>query len=117
MASFGEMLCELRKDKHLTQKELGDLLSLSTGTISNYETGRHFPDLDGLKDIASFFSVSVDYLIGAAPESITTNEMNRYIAEDMTVGKLISIISSLSPHNQKLVCEVVRLAQAGDKNS
>lgn len=38
---MGEILAELRKDKNLKQKDLAELLNLSIGTISNYETGSH----------------------------------------------------------------------------
>lgn len=39
MAVFGELMAELRQVRGLTQKELGKILSVSTGTISNYENG------------------------------------------------------------------------------
>ena len=48
VATFGELLAELRQDKGLTQKQLGRVLSVSTGTISNYENGVHYPDLEKL---------------------------------------------------------------------
>lgn len=39
MAHLGELIAELRLDKGLTQKELGNILCVSSGTISNYENG------------------------------------------------------------------------------
>lgn len=39
MAHLGELIAELRQDRGLTQKELGDILCVSSGTISNYENG------------------------------------------------------------------------------
>lgn len=39
MAQFGEILAELRKDHNMSQKELAKIIYVSTGTISNYETG------------------------------------------------------------------------------
>lgn len=36
-AHLGELIAELRQDKGLTQKELGDILCVSSGTISNYK--------------------------------------------------------------------------------
>lgn len=64
MAEFGELLAELRQDRGLTQKQLGKLLSVSTGTISNYENGVHYPDLEKLVTLADYFQVSTDYLLG-----------------------------------------------------
>ena len=45
MAQLGDILAELRQERGLTQKELGQVLCVSTGTISNYENGVHLPDL------------------------------------------------------------------------
>ncbi len=41
---IGERLNELRKDKGMTQQELGELLSVSKYTISSYENDKTSPD-------------------------------------------------------------------------
>ena len=41
MAHLGELLAELRQDRGLTQDQLAEIISVSPGTISNYEDGRH----------------------------------------------------------------------------
>ena len=46
MAQFGDLLAELRQDRGLTQSELGKVISVTSGTISNYEHGFHLPDLE-----------------------------------------------------------------------
>lgn len=48
MAQFGDLLAELRQDRGLTQSELGKVISVTSGTISNYEHGFHLPDLENL---------------------------------------------------------------------
>ena len=48
MAQFGDLLAELRQDRGLTQSELGKVISVTSGTISNYEHGFHLPDLEKL---------------------------------------------------------------------
>lgn len=45
MAQFGDMLSELRKDKNLTQRQLGDIIFVTNGTISNYEKNNYLPDV------------------------------------------------------------------------
>ena len=57
-------LKELRQDKNITQGKLAEKLGLSRSTIAMYEIGGSEPDLETLKNIASFFNVSVDYLMG-----------------------------------------------------
>ena len=67
--NFGDRLRKLRKEKKLSQKELGDLLNISDRVISYYENNNRFPsDEKTLKAIADFFDVSVDYLLGRVEE-------------------------------------------------
>lgn len=61
---FKNVLRNLREEKLLTQGELADALNLSQKTISNYEVGTRDPDNDTLIKMATFFDVSVDYLLG-----------------------------------------------------
>ncbi|MCR4850854.1 MAG: helix-turn-helix domain-containing protein [Lachnospiraceae bacterium] len=65
---FNEKLQELRKARSLTQEELAEALFVSRTAISKWEQGRGYPNLDSLKEISKFFSVSVDELI--CPEEI-----------------------------------------------
>ncbi|MBR5762248.1 MAG: helix-turn-helix transcriptional regulator [Lachnospiraceae bacterium] len=60
---FYEKLQELRKSKSLTQEELAEALYVSRTAISKWESGRGYPNIDSLKEIARFFSVTVDDLI------------------------------------------------------
>lgn len=66
MAKLGELPAELRQDKKMTQRELANKLHVSSGTISNYEKGVHFPDLERLINLADYFHVTTDYLLGRA---------------------------------------------------
>lgn len=49
MATFGELLQELRKDHRLSQKQLADVIAVTTGTVSNYENNQHLPDIEKLE--------------------------------------------------------------------
>lgn len=59
MAQFGDLLAELRQDRGLTQSELGKVISVTSGTISNYEHGFHLPDLE---KVAIFLVISVAHV-------------------------------------------------------
>lgn len=54
----------LRKEKGLTQAQLAENLRLPRVTYTHYELGKRTPDLDMIIQMARFFAVSVDYLIG-----------------------------------------------------
>lgn len=57
-------LKDCRLEKHLTQKELAQILNITQQTYSDYETGRTNPDLKTLCLIADVLAVSIDYLLG-----------------------------------------------------
>jgi transcriptional regulator with XRE-family HTH domain len=67
---FNEKLQKLRKQKGLTQEELATNLYVSRTAISKWEAGRGYPNIDSLKAIADFFSVTVDKLL--SPDEILT---------------------------------------------
>lgn len=60
---FNEKLQELRKQKGLTQEELAELLYVSRTAVSKWESGRGFPNIESLKAISKYFSVSLDELL------------------------------------------------------
>ena len=60
---FHEKLQELRRQKGLTQEELAESLYVSRAAISKWESGRGYPNIDSLKAIAKFYSVTIDELL------------------------------------------------------
>lgn len=60
---FNEKLQKLRKERGITQEELAEKLYVSRTAISKWESGRGYPNIDSLKAISEFFSVSVDDLL------------------------------------------------------
>ena len=64
MNIFCERLKELRKSKGLSQKQLADYFQTTNSTICDWERGRSQPDLESLYELAKFFEVTSDYLIG-----------------------------------------------------
>ena len=64
MSTFGEKIKELRKMRGLTQPELAKELKVSNGMISNWENNVNEPGLSHIKNIAIFFDVSADFIVG-----------------------------------------------------
>lgn len=64
MITLADRLKELRKDKGLTQKDLGDILGVGKTTISMYENGNSTPNDEIKLKICDYFDISLDYLIG-----------------------------------------------------
>ena len=61
---FATRLREIRQEKKISQKDLADLLHVSKMCISHWEKGNSEPSIAQLKTLATYFSVSVDYLVG-----------------------------------------------------
>lgn len=55
---------ELRKSKGITQRELSKETGMSFQSISFYERGEREPGVKALINLADYFNVSIDYLVG-----------------------------------------------------
>ena len=64
MKTFCERFKELRKDNNLSTTALGKILNVSDSTITRWENGDMLPSILHLYNIAKFFKVSSDFLIG-----------------------------------------------------
>jgi transcriptional regulator with XRE-family HTH domain len=61
------MIAELRKNKGLSQQELATVMGVAHQTVSKWETNVTFPDITLLPQLAQYFDVSVDELLGLKP--------------------------------------------------
>ena len=64
MPNFQERLISLKKEKQVLQKEIADNLSISLRAYHDYEKGNAEPKMKYLIEIADYFDVSLDYLVG-----------------------------------------------------
>lgn len=72
---FNEKLQKLRKQRGLTQEELAKSLYVSRTAVSKWEAGRGYPNIESLRAISRFFSVSLDELL-STDEILTFAEEN-----------------------------------------
>ena len=95
---FNQKFQELRKQSGLTQEELAEKLYVSRTAISKWESGRGYPNIESLKAIAKFFSVTVDELLSSG-EALTIAEADNRQKEnrlrDLTYGLLDLCIAML----------------------
>lgn len=71
---FSKRIKELRKTKKITQEKLAGLLGVERSTIGKWESTSIIPSSEMLIEIAKFFNVTVDYLLGndQVPNGIKT---------------------------------------------
>lgn len=86
----GDRLKELRKNKGLTQTELGQMLGLDKSTICCYEKGTRQPPLENIIDFMQIFAVTADFLIGT-DHLIKTFEDENYKAISMSKEEIAFI--------------------------
>lgn len=63
--SMGDIICALRKEKGMTQKDLADMLNITDKAVSKWERNIAFPDTATIPKIAEIFGVSVEELMNA----------------------------------------------------
>ena len=101
--NFSNRLTELLEDNNLTQIQLAKKIGISNVTISRYFTGERNPRIDVITKIASFFNVSVDYLLGLSDiKSIESSTNNRNLALESLVRKALNLDNSYNLSKEQI---------------
>ena len=67
---LGKRISEIRKDHNLTQEDLASRYNVTRQTISNWENGKTYPDLDTLVRISDDFGISLDNMLKDDRETV-----------------------------------------------
>ena len=102
---FSERLKQLRKEAHMTQKQLAEKMFVDQTSVSYWETGKTKPDFDKQMDLAELFGVTLDYLRGKTDikKSPATE-----VASDEEIETLRRLVRQLTPEQQ---AELLRYGQ------
>ena len=83
LAKIGKFISDLRKEKNLTQNQLGEKLGISGKAVSKWERGISAPDISLLQELSEVLGVSVsELLIGEHTES----EISKNTANEITIS-------------------------------
>lgn len=82
---FGDKLKELRKNKNMSQEELGELCGVAKNTISNWENNATQPPFDAIIKISKYFEVTTDYLFGLNQEDRHNIDKLRMILKEFGI--------------------------------
>lgn len=89
MGKFADVFKYLRIQSGLTQQEMADKLKISRSSIGMYENGEREPSFELLENIADYFNVDMNYLLGKKelseniPQGYYLNEDSREMAQFM----------------------------------
>ena len=117
---FCDIFKELRKSKGYTQADIAKIFNASPSLISAYELGRRKPSYEMLEEIASYFGVTVNYLMARddQPAHFIDAEAAR-IAQEMhdrpELKTLFETSRKVSADDLKIVQDMInRLAGIND---
>lgn len=82
MATFQERMKEIRTEKDITLEDLAKALNTTKSTLSRYENNLRVPNVDFINQLAKYFNVSVDYLLGNTDNPKTKNSEPKLTKKD-----------------------------------
>lgn len=66
--NISKIISDKRREKGVTQEQLADYIGISKASVSKWETGQSYPDITFLPQLASYFNISIDDLMGYTPQ-------------------------------------------------
>ena len=100
--SFSENLKQIRKEHHLSQEELAELLDVSRQAVSKWEQGDGYPEVEILLLLSSKLNVSLDALMS----------VERNFAAGAKTGNTSGLIIITSPH-ETVIARCYKVAASG----
>ncbi|HHU12520.1 MAG TPA: helix-turn-helix transcriptional regulator [Clostridiaceae bacterium] len=78
----------LRKKSHLTQSQLADILGVTQTSVSQWESGRNFPDIKTARRMAEFFDTTLDQIMSHSSAGGTGLRRAEHVYSDKVNGGL-----------------------------
>lgn len=91
---FSKRIKELREEKEISQKQLANAMHISQSSISEHESGNQQPSLEMLAQIADYFDVNTDYLLGRTDIKISIDNLRKSLSSnsgDITVNDFLRL--------------------------
>ena len=92
---FEEKLMKLRKEKALSQEELGEKLNVTRQTVSKWELGQTKPDSEKIMEIAKLFNVSADELLNEESEDVKAKPLTEEGANTRRTIIIVALVIAL----------------------
>ena len=101
-------LKELREKNHLSQQDLAEILKVSPSTVSNWESGKRQPDIQMIVEIANYFSVSVDDVLGRnIPNRIRKTNEDNHMLESYDIKDVIDSLQEVDSAYLPALAEII----------
>lgn len=82
-------------------KRFGKCVHVSVGTISNYERDVYYPEIEKLINLADYFHVTIDYLLGRCEHNFSPDVFEEKIVDNIDIGMAIKMIRNLPSERKR----------------
>lgn len=111
---FGARLENLLEERNISQKQLSNDLHIAPSTLNGYLRRDREPDFTTLIELAKFFDVTTDYLLGITNLRCPFPSTDYYNDEE---GDLVSIYRALNPKEQNYLLQQAHIYYQQDLDS
>lgn len=107
--NLSENLKKIRKDNNLSQEQLADKLGVSRQSVSKWESGLAYPEMDKMLQLCKLFNLNIDELLNKDINEVneskqSKNKENKYIDDFLDfITKTINLFSNI-PFKEKVKC-------------
>ncbi len=107
--NLSDNLKKIRKDNNLSQEDLAEKLGVSRQSVSKWESGLAYPEMDKVLELCKIFNLNIDDLLNQDIKEIektkqSSNTINKYIDSFLSyISKTVNLFSSLKFKN-KIKC-------------
>ncbi len=108
MKKIGAFLAELRKEKNLTQDELGEQIGVTNKTVSRWENGNYLPPVEMLQILSKFYDVSINEILNG--ERI--NDCNYKNISEENVKSALSRSNAIIRKQKKIMNWIIAIVVA-----
>ena len=109
-----DILVELREERGLTQLQLSNLLHVSNSSISAYETGARLPSIETLVDLANFYGVTPDYLLGFEKTAYFPSTLSEEFVHGTSMFSMLMKLSKLTLEQKIVINLIVKYMEANN---
>lgn len=90
--ALSNQIFELRKNRKLSQEQLGDMIGVTRQTISNWELGQTAPNSDQLKALSNALHISIDELLENDVSNIIIDKIDDTKKKTDTIYRLLIVV-------------------------
>lgn len=102
--SLGEKICELRKQKGLSQEALGNIIGVSRQAISKWELDEMIPGWESIGQLSKYFEVGLNYFTNeldvsnevASVENVSSDHFKRWLILSIIGGIVLLILATIT---------------------